>query len=186
MPDDKIYMGDGNGKDPTLNVRELLDDAVASLKELFQSEIRRVDERHAVLTDQMRALSSAEAKRVDAIREVDATAVRIANDKAVEQASVLASAVATSAETLRGLVATNAAAVAENMRQQGEQLANRIEEMAKNQNQRDEAIIKRISDVEKVQNENQGRSGVSMPLLLALVGILCGIVGFIINSFLAK
>lgn len=186
MPDNETYMGAGSREDPTLNVRELLEDAITSLKELFQAEIRRVDERHNLLMLQMRELSTAEAKRIDAIRDVDATAVRLANDKAVEQATVLANQVATSAETLRALVATTAATVAANMQQQGMQLAARIEESAKNQNQRDEAILARIGVLEKAHNESQGRSGISVPLLLALVGILSGIIGFIINSFLGK
>ena len=179
-------MNTENGKDPTLNVRELLDDAVISLKELFRSEIRRVDDRHDALIKQMQERMVAESKRLDAIREVDATAVRVANEKTIETAATLANQVSTSAETLRALVAANATTVALNMQQQGAQLAARIEEVTKNQNQRDEAIIGRISALEKAQNESQGRSGVSMPLLMALVGVLCGIVGFIVNSFLGR
>lgn len=184
MPENETLQNGGINKDPTFNVRELLDDAVASLKGLFQSEIRRVDERHIQLTEQMRALQLAEAKRVDAIREVDATAVRVASDKSQEQAIVLANQVATSAETLRQLVAANAATVALNMQQQGLQLAARIEEGQKNQNQRDEAIIARIAALEKSQNENSGKSSLSTPLMMMIAGLVCGIIVFIVESLI--
>lgn len=74
MPDHETNMNTGNEKDPTINVRKLLEDAIGPLKDLFMSEIRRVDERHTLLTEQMRELSTAESKRLDSIREVDATA----------------------------------------------------------------------------------------------------------------
>lgn len=184
MPENETYMGAGNGKDPTLNVRELLETAVASLKDLFQAEIRRVDERHETLTIQMQERMIAEAKRLDAIREVDATAIRVANDKTIETAATLAGTVSTSAETLRALVAANADTVATNMRQQGEQLAARIEEGQKNQDRRDDAIIGRLSVVEKVQNETMGKSSLSTPLLMMIAGVIAGVIVFIVEQLI--
>src|SRR5664280_1729624 len=110
--------------DPTPNVLRLVESAV----ELFRSEIKRIDERWDIYDNHLKERALAEAKRLDAVREVDATAVRVANDRAIEQASALADQVSTSAEVQRALVAATAAAVAANLQQAAKQLADRLDE----------------------------------------------------------
>lgn len=203
-------MSDGmnNRSDPTQNTLRLIDVTVTGLTEWFKAETRRVDERFAMFSERMKDMSVAESKRLDSIREVDAQAVRVASDRAIEQAAVLANQVATSAETLRGLVATTATTVAINMQQQGSQLADRIEEGQKNQNQRDDMALARIAALEKAQNEGagragmtvampaqvqalqtalakaEGRQGISIQLVVAIALIVGGIIVYIVESLM--
>lgn len=109
--------------DPTENVRALVVAEARRLDDLRQAETRRVDERFAGMCSEarMRAefaaqLFQAEAARLDAIRAVDVAAVGTANERAGTQAEVLASQVAQTAETLRGLVATQGAVTSERIR----------------------------------------------------------------------
>jgi len=89
----------------------------------------QIDDLHAMA--ELRAsydkrLDEAEAKRIDSVRAVDVAAVNVANQRAVEQASVLAAQVATSAEALRTLVATTAAAAQTTQQQLFNPLSSRI------------------------------------------------------------
>ena len=112
--------------DPTLNVQNLLHAAVERLDDLREAESRRVNELLAVLEAHSKELKEAEAKRIDAIRAVDVNAVAVANERATAQAAVLANQVQASAEVARALVASNAAAVAEQLTQLSKQFMDRI------------------------------------------------------------
>ena len=124
-------------KDPTENVMKLVAETITRLDDLrkseslridqyLQGESRRITELMAMQSNFAAKLSEAEAKRIDAIRAVDATAISIANDRASAQASVLANQVSTSAETLRSLVATTAAQQAIQLQALTTQLTDRI------------------------------------------------------------
>lgn len=154
--------------DPTPNTLRLVDTAISGLTALFASEMHRVDERFLMFSTYMKEMGIAESNRLDAVRAVDATAVNVANDRAIEQASVLATQVATSAETLRALVATTASAVATSLAQVSAQLTDRIAEL------------------EKKQYESQGRSGISSPLLMMIAALAGGIIVFIVESVMGK
>lgn len=93
-------------------VKHLIDIHISKLDEIYKSEFKRVDERITRVTDHQKDLSIAEAKRIDAIRSVDVAAIETANNRATEQAKVLANQVAASAETLRTLVSGTATTVA--------------------------------------------------------------------------
>ncbi|MFA4834892.1 MAG: hypothetical protein WC749_02305 [Dehalococcoidia bacterium] len=151
------------GKDPTANVLDLVKEAVKRLDDLREAETRRANEMlktHFAYTQQ---LSEAEAKRIDAIRAVDVAAVATASEKTAEQAVVLANQVATSAEALRNLVASNAILVAQQLQQITTQLTERL------------AIL------ERAQYESKGRSGISVPLLMLIAGLAGGIIVFLIE-----
>jgi hypothetical protein len=148
--------------DPTKNVLDLVEAAIRRVDDLRDSETRRVNEvmvmqaRHteemAVLRSvHSRELAEAEAKRIDSIRLIDTQAVSTANEKATAQAAVLATQVSASAETLRALVATNAAAVAT-------QLAQTIT-----------PITDRISGLERSMYEGKGKEAVADPAMAQLV-----------------
>ena len=109
-------------------------------KDIMQAEAAHIKE-----------LMTAEAKRIDAIRVVDVQAVTTANEKATAQAAVLATQVQQSAETLRTLVATNAAALAA-------QLTQTIT-----------PITDRLSLLEKSSYEGAGKSGVTDPQMIQLL-----------------
>jgi hypothetical protein len=95
-------------------------------KELVNAESRRVDEQAALRAGFAKELSDAEAKRIDAIRAVDVAAVSVASQRASDQAQVLATQVAASAEALRGLVAATATTVAASQQQLSTTLSARI------------------------------------------------------------
>lgn len=131
-------------KDPTENVMKLVAETITRLDDLRKAESQRIDQQLASefmrINDAMslraefsEKLSVAEAKRLDAIRAVDVNAVSIANDRATGQAVILANQVATSAETLRSLVATTAAAQATTLSSLTTQLTDRITLLEKNQ-----------------------------------------------------
>lgn len=126
-------------------------------KELAAAESRRVNEQlalRALYEDQLRI---AEAKRIDAIRAVDVNAVTVATQRAAEQAATLAANVATSAEALRGLVATTATT------------------QANSQQQVVNALSARLTTLEQAGYLSQGKSTVSDPafaILLAKVDAL--------------
>jgi len=107
--------------------------------------------------------SETETRRIDAIRAVDVAAVGIASEKAAAQAVVLANQVVASAETLRTLVATTDARVAQQLQQVSSQLTDRI------------------SLLEKSQYEIQGRSGISSPLLMTIAALAGGLIVFIVE-----
>ena len=133
-------------------------------KELLKAELGRIDTALEAHISYTRAAAAAEAKRLDSIREVDATAVRVANDRAVEQAGILAKQVETFATTLRELVATTATAAAETQ----------IQLFA--------PMLTRLDKVETKQSEDRGRSGLSAPLLMMIAGLAGGLVVWIIQT----
>lgn len=148
--------------DPTKNVLDLVQAAVARLDDLRDAESRRLDERAAAERSHIREimkltaeyedkLASAEAKRIDAIRAVDVGAVAVAAERATQQATVLAAQVATSAETLRTLVQTSATA------------------LATQQTAIMEPITTRIAALERTSYEGAGKAGVTDPQMALLL-----------------
>jgi hypothetical protein len=121
-------MSEPNGRpiDPTANVMALVAAAVQRIDDLRAAEIRRMDDVLRVHVDLTRQLSSAEAKRIDAIRSVDVGNIALANERGTQQAALLASQVAASAETLRTLVSTTATAMASQQAELTNQLTSRL------------------------------------------------------------
>jgi site-specific recombinase len=136
--------------DPTYNVLLLVEAAVKRLDDLHKAEMRRVDDMVNVHFDYREKLAVAESKRIDAIRAVDVGAVAIAAERTSQQAVVLANQVSTSAETLRTLVTSTAATVAQQLQQVSGQLS------------------ERLSLLEKTQYESKGLSGIPPQLLARL------------------
>lgn len=152
--------------DPTANVLSLVEAAVKRLDDLRAAETRRIDEQARLVAHYTRLLTEAEAKRIDAIRSVDAAAVGVASERATAQAAVLANQVVASAETLRSLVATTAATVATQLQNLSTQLTDRV------------------SLLEKAQYETKGAKGISVPLLATIAGIVGAILSFIVQRAL--
>lgn len=96
------------------------------IRDEMEAERRRVNEQMELRAQHQKEVDAAEAKRIDANRAGDVAAVGIANERAIQQASVLASQVDRSAETLRTLVGTTASAVAQQLAQVTEQLTTRL------------------------------------------------------------
>ena len=148
--------------DPTENVQNLLSEAVKRTDDLRYAESERINGRFIQESAHVRELMTlraeytekltvAEAKRIDAIRAVDVNAVSVASERATQQASVLATQVSASAETLRALVASSATATAAQLTQ----------------------IITPITDrlalLEKAQYEGAGKGSVTDPQIAQLI-----------------
>ena len=125
--------------------------------ELRLAESRRVDEHAEMRAEYENKLAEAEKKRIDAIRAVDVAAVSIASERATQQATVLASQVATSADALRTLVATTAAATATQSQNVSAQFADRL------------ALL------ERSQYETKGRSALADPQVAEMLAELRGL-----------
>jgi hypothetical protein len=87
-------------QDPTINVLHIVKLSVKRLDDLRKAESRRVNEQMASSHQHSAELRELEAKRIDAIRAVDVQAVASANEKAIQQADVLAKQLVTTADRL--------------------------------------------------------------------------------------
>lgn len=171
-------------------------------RELREAEIRRIDAEAKLRSEYSEKLSVAEAKRIDAIRVVDVNAVAVASQRASDQATVLATQVAQSAEALRTLVATTAATVAASQQQLANTLSARITtlEQAGYQQQgtakfQDPQIAALVSEVKALSEANRSSLGVGagrgdvigwivagILLLIAIVGSIGVIITIFIRS----
>lgn len=141
-----------------------LDERIDALSTKIVDTADRIDAELKLRSEHAIQLSIAEAKRIDAIRSVDITAVAIANDRAVASAVVLAAQVASSAETLRTLVAQTAQTV-----------AGQLATMSS-------AINDRISALEKTQYTTSGKDTGGKDVwgyIVAAVAVIIAIVSFL-------
>jgi len=135
-------------------------------KEKCLSEVESLEKQMAIRFAYIDRIAEAEAKRLDAIRVVDAEAVALAREKAETQATVLANQVIASSEALRNLISSTNNSVVQQLAQISTQLN------------------ERLSLLEKIQYENEGRKGVSIPLMM-IAGLTGGAVVFIVEKLLS-
>lgn len=194
-----------NGKgieDPTANVKDLVREVVIRIDALREAESRRSDDLRQAERDRIDAimelratyaekLEIAEAKRIDAIRLVDTNAVAIANQRATEQAAVLASQVAASAETLRILVQQTAAAAKTQLDQTTQQLSDRISTLERFQYEGKNlsgivpaSVAEQLAQLQESRYRTEGRSGLSAPLLATIVAAAVGFAVFILQRLM--
>ena len=151
--------------DPTANVLALVEAAnrrqddlrVAEARrsdDLREAEARRLDEQATIRAGHEKELREAEAKRIDAIRAVDVNAVAVASERAAEQANVLATQLAASADALRTLVASTATTVATSQ----DRLAT--------------SLTDRLTTREQAGAEGKGRSAFTDPAMAELTAEL--------------
>jgi hypothetical protein len=194
--------------DPTENVQNLVKEVVIRMDALREAERQRFDDlreaerrmteaelRHVNEQMQLRAsyaekLEVAESKRIDAIRLVDTNAVAIANQRATEQAAVLASQVAASAETLRILNQQTAVAAKTQLDQATQQLSDRITKVEQSQYEGrstagtiSPAIAEQLAQLQESRYRSEGRSGLSAPLLMMIAALAGGLIIFLIEQF---
>jgi murein DD-endopeptidase MepM/ murein hydrolase activator NlpD len=184
--------------DPTANVKELVALSIKRLDDLRIAESRRLEELQVAenrrITGEMalraefaEKLANAEAKRIDAIRAVDVSAVAIATERATQQANVLAAQVTQSAETLRSLVASSAATLAAQQDQVSKQNNERISKLeqsqytnlGQNQPQLSAQLAERLVTLEKMQNLDTGKGAG----LDALWGYIIGFIGVAVGLY---
>src|SRR5450756_909236 len=172
-----------NGGDPSKNVMDLVNAAIARVDDLRESETRHQTEVAKLLTDRVESMMKAESNRIDAIRAVDVDAVRKDSMASAVQAQTLAAQVAQAAEAMRTQVAATAAAG-------GTALAAALD-----------PIIKDVAELRRAQYEAQGQKtqiietqtkggttsswmGLAVAACVGLLSILLG-VGAIVISVLA-
>jgi hypothetical protein len=135
----KDSSGGGNGGDPTKNVLDLVNAAIARVDDLREAETRHQTEIAKLLVDRVEAMMKAESNRIDAIRAVDVDAVQKASMAATAQAATLAAQVAQAAEAMRTQVGATATAATV-------ALAAALE-----------PIIKDVAELRRAQYEAQGQ-----------------------------
>jgi len=159
----------GDGLDPTENVKALMAAALESLTQLRLVDVKFNDAAHAHLKEvaDLRALHAAaisdlrerhnhaartaESERLNSIRQVDREDVNKTASQALQAIQTLATITNTTAETLRTQVATTAQAAAT-------QLATITGE-----------INKRISALELASSEGKGKEKIADPMMASLV-----------------
>lgn len=196
-------------EDPSANVKDLVKEVVIRIDALREAERRRFDdlrEADKIRIDdilELRAfyaekLEVAEAKRIDAIRLVDTNAVAIATQRAGEQAAVLASQVAASAEALRLLVASTAQTQKQQSDQSFSQLSDRISVVERFQYEgRGSAgnispaladqlsqLGAAVSALKEKSDRGEGRGGISQTMLIAIAVAVTGLVSFILQRLM--
>lgn len=201
---DDLRMAEAKRVDEALDAARLRFDGLhtaiwSRVSDAMSGESRRVNEqmeglrREATLRADFSAqLNLAETKRIDAIRAVDVAAVAIANERATAQATVLANQVATSAETLRALVATQAAASAQQFATSTAQMSDRISLLERSSYEgqgkstvQDPMMAIRDAKMDALiaaMSKGEGRAGVSTPLMLAIAASAGGLILFIVET----
>jgi hypothetical protein len=153
------------GHDPTKNVLDLAatsnlrqDDLREAERRFFESEISHVKELAALRELHQQRLDAAESARIDSIRQVDVLATATTAGQALTAIQALAQTQLTSAETLRGAVATTAATLAK-------QLEGTVAE-----------FNKRLSTLEQSSYEGMGKQKMSDPQMEQMKEIVAGLV----------
>lgn len=181
--------------DPTENVQSLVQEVVIRMDALRDADRRHIDAemKHINGMADLRAfyaekLEIAEAKRIDAIRAVDVNAVAIANQRATDQAAVLAAQVQASAETLRVQLQQTAAIFKQQLDQTTQQLSDRISSVERSQYEGKgtagsvaPVVAEQLAQLQESRYRNEGRSGLSAPLLMLISGAVVGLVVFVIE-----
>lgn len=181
-------MEDQRLPDPSPNVVQLVGNAVQYLKDLHEQSGKFYDEKIKMVVESSRRERDAEAERIDKRWAVDVSALAVANERSVEQAGILATGVATSAETLRKLVAETAVTIAKQLETVTGQLIERIAALEKVQYENQgkssapTAVMVRLEELERLQAEGKGRSGLSTPLLMMISGAIVGVIVFLLEA----
>jgi len=121
----------------------------------YQLEIRNLEKQMNIKFEYNDKTVAAELKRLDAIRIVDGDAVILANEKIAAQVELLAGQVVASTEALK-----------------------------KQLSQVSTQLTERIAVLEKIQYENEGRSKLSVPLLMMISGGTGGVIVFIVQKLM--
>lgn len=130
--------------------------------EKCKSEAQNVEKQMTIHFDYIDKITDLEAKRIDALT----SAVALVSEKNIAQTTVLTNEVTASAEALRSLIASTNIAVTQQLAEISTQLTIRI------------ALL------EKKQYENEGRSLISVPLMMMISAITGGVVVFIIERLM--
>jgi cobalamin biosynthesis Mg chelatase CobN len=172
-------------RDPTENVKDLMDASIKRIDDLREMETRHQDRIRILMMGHVtemanlrgefgEKLRNAESDRINAIRAVDVAAVQRAAEVADLRAQTLAAQVAQSAETLRVQVAAVAAASATELTRALEPIQRAIDDLRKSQyeaqGQKTQVVEARGSSTTMIAMAAIGIS--FMILLVAVAGFL--------------
>jgi hypothetical protein len=149
--------GSAGAGDPTKNVLDLVNAAIARVDDLRESETRHQTEVARLLVDRVEAMMAAESNRIDAIRAVDVDAVRKDSMASAVQAQTLAAQVSQTAEAMRTQVAATASAAASALTQATEAMRTQITAVTAAAAASLEPIIKDVAELRRAQYEAQGQ-----------------------------
>lgn len=145
---------------------ELLAPFFQSRDEQVKVQVKRLDDALASHIVYSKELADAEKNRIDSNREVDGKAVLIATDRASDAAGVLAKNVTDAAEAMRKTASEIAATLAAQLQQFTTQ------------------FMERLLAIEKWQSKNEGRSGLSAPLLMMIAGLAGGLIVYFVQTLI--
>ena len=189
--------------DPTANVLSLVEATIKRIDDLQKAEsrrledlriaeIKRIDDILALRFIYEEKLIVAEAKRIDAIREVDVAAVIASTERTTTQAQLLALQTSTAAETLRALVASTAAATSAQQHQIQISLTERIQALEKSiylgagkQEVVDPMMADLVVEIKRLRalrDEDTGKAKLTVGFrsyVIAGFGILFGLIGVV-------
>lgn len=181
--------------DPTYNVMQLVLAAVTRLDDLRDADNKRIDEVMNLRAHFAERLETAESRRIDAIRAVDVNAVAVASERQAAAAGVLANQVAQSADALRTLVSTTAAAMAEQQRQLVSQITDRLTVVERSQYEgrgkeivtapQYEEVLREIRELRSARQLSAGKSegiNVVWVAVTTVLGLLIGAIAVWVST----
>jgi hypothetical protein len=183
--------GASSSTDPTYNVRMLMASENNALRELAMAEIRHVEEMQKLHVSYQEKLTVAESKRIDAILSANVAAAETDRERTTAQAAVLAAQVASSAETLRALVASTAQATATQYQASHSQVLDRVALLEKAQytgmgrSVNEANYGDRLGAIEKLNAQSVGRSALSQPIMMLIAGLGGGLLVWIVQLIIA-
>lgn len=195
--------------DPSKNVDSAIDAAIKRVDDLRdlahkrQDDLRMADEKfvdekfkHVEFVALLRAeydirLDIAETNRLNALRAGDESTRVVDREKAATQAALLATAVSTTADTLRALVASKADDAAKDLNQRLNPIIEKIASLERAQftgigerRAMDPAQAEMAADVKallRAKEQSTGRAMISTPMLATIATLGGGVVVFIIE-----
>jgi hypothetical protein len=132
-------------------------DPTKAVMKHVKAAVRRIDDISRLNVKHARELRKAESSRIDANRTADVNAVSLANERAINQATILAKQVTDSAQAL----------------------AIQLQSM-------ESKLSDRILSLERSQATIAGSKGVTSPLIWVIATIVGSIIGAIVMSLLKK
>lgn len=154
---DHPFNRNGEKRDPTVNVFELVETAVQRQDDLRELADRKNSEMAVLRDAHAKEIRDLEAKRIDANRQFDQLSVKTESERADTAIRALAANAAATAETLRVMVASTAATTAK-------QTADTFT-----------AVTDRIGKLEIAQSEGRGKDTVSDPQMADLLTAVKGL-----------
>lgn len=144
-------------KDPSENTLRLFDDTIQGFKELRDTDQKYYEKRLEMVIESSRRERTMESERINAVIKVGVDAVAVANDRAIQQATLLNAQMLDNADVLRKSVETNADVLRKSVETTATTIAQQFDKMTSQQNER-------IAALELINSANVGKSSAAPDL----------------------